>query len=494
MSGPADSAAARGRFWQTYGQVFASRQIAAMLLLGFSSGLPLALTAGALQAWLTVEGISIKTIGYFALVGLPYTFKFVWAPLLDRFEPRWLGRRRAWIFAFQVLLAIACFLMARFDPATSINAMATLAVAIAFLSASQDIVFDAYRADLLSTEERGAGAAVSVLGYRLAMLVSGGAALIIADQWLGWPDTYRLMGGLMLLLAAITLVCPRVPDAKRLLSSARAEWLGFVVMVAVGVGAWFGLSSLMRLLPLEGGSRFTVLGLETATMVLTGLAAILAARKVGFPSFLAPWDAFFSRRHAVLLLLLIVLYKLGDAFAGSLTTSFLLRGVGFTQTEVGAINKGLGLVATIVGARAGGAWLSNRPLYNALMLFGILQAVSNFGYWLLAVLPKSYALMAAAIGVENLCGGLGTAAFVAFLMALTDMRFSAAQYALLSALAAVGRVYVGPASGVMVESFGWPSFFMLTVVTALPGLLLLWWLREDVRALGSVKLGAAIDD
>ena len=181
-------------------------------------------------------------------------------------------------------------------------------------------------------------------------------------------------------------------------------------------------------------------------------------------------------------------------FAGSLTTSFLLRGVGFTQTEVGAINKGLGLVATIVGALAGGAWLSSRPLYNALMLFGILQAVSNFGYWLLAVLPKSYALMAAAIGVENLCGGLGTAAFVAFLMALTDMRYSAAQYALLSALAAVGRVYVGPASGVMVESFGWPSFFMLTVVAALPGLLLLRWLRSDVRTLGAVKLGASVDD
>ncbi|NLD55752.1 MAG: MFS transporter [Burkholderiaceae bacterium] len=492
-----DGGAATSRspsLWQTYGQVFASRRIAAMLLLGFSSGLPLALTAGALQAWLTVEGISIKTIGYFALVGLPYTFKFVWAPLLDRFEPRWLGRRRAWIFAFQLLLAAGCFLMARTDPAASVEAMAALAVAIAFLSASQDIVFDAYRADLLSPEERGAGAAVSVLGYRLAMLVSGGAALIVADQWLGWPGTYRLMGAIFLLLATVTLFCPRIPDAQRLLSSARAEWLGFVVMIAVGAGTWFALSQAMRWLPLDGASRFGVLAVETLAMVVTGLAAILAARKVGFPSFLAPWDAFFSRRHAVLLLLLIVLYKLGDAFAGSLTTSFLLRGVGFTQTEVGAINKGLGLVATIIGALAGGAWLSSRPLYNALMLFGILQAVSNFGYWLLAVLPKSHALMAAAIGVENLCGGLGTAAFVAFLMALTDMRYSAAQYALLSALAAVGRVYVGPASGVMVESFGWPLFFMLTVVTALPGLVLLWWLREDVRALGSVKLGAPLDD
>ncbi len=486
--------AAAPALWRTYGQVFASRRIAAMLLLGFSSGLPLALTAGALQAWLTVEGISIRTIGYFALVGLPYTFKFVWAPLLDRFEPRWLGRRRAWILAFQLLLAGACFAMARLDPAVSVPWIAAMAVGISFLSASQDIVFDAYRADLLDPEERGAGAAVSVLGYRLAMLVSGGAALIIADQWLGWPDTYRPMGGLLLLLAVVTLLCPRVADADRLLSSARAEWTGFIVMVAVGAAVWFGLTRGAQWLPLAGASRFALLGIETLTMVLTGLAAIVAARKVGFPSFLAPWDAFFSRRNAIGLLLLIVLYKLGDAFAGSLTTSFLLRGVGFTQTEVGAINKGLGLVATIVGALAGGAWLSSRPLYNALMLFGILQAVSNFGYWLLAVLPKSYPLMAAAIGVENLCGGLGTAAFVAFLMALTDARFSAAQYVLLSALAAVGRVYVGPASGVLVESFGWPLFFMLTVVTALPGLCLLWWLRAEVRALGSVRLSGAVDD
>jgi PAT family beta-lactamase induction signal transducer AmpG len=178
-----------------------------------------------------------------------------------------------------------------------------------------------------------------------------------------------------------------------------------------------------------------------------------------------------------------VLYKLGDAFAGSLSTTFLIRGAGFTATEVGAVNKVLGLAATIVGALVGGAWLARRPLYGSLMLFGLLQAVSNFGYWLLSVLPKDYALMAAAIGLENLCGGMGTAAFVAFLMALTDRRFSAAQYALLSALAAVGRVYVGPASGVLVEAFGWPTFFVFTVGAALPGLVLLRWLRPQVMAL-----------
>ena len=472
-----------------YAQVFASRRIAAMLVLGFASGLPLALTAGALQAWLTVEGINIRTIGYFALVGLPYTFKFVWAPLLDRFEPPFLGRRRGWIVVFQLAIAVACLAMAQVDPKSRIDAVAMLAVLVAFLSASQDVVFDAYRADLLEAEERGAGAAVSVLGYRLAMLVSGGATLIIADQWLGWPDTYRLMGLLMALLAAATLWCPALERLALRTTRAAAELTGFAVMVIVGLATWWLTDRAGQLVLGAQPGRFAVLGVDTLVLIVTGFVAILAARKVGFPSFVAPWDAFFSRRHALWLLALIVLYKLGDAFAGSLTTTFLLRGVGFTQTEVGAINKGLGLAATIVGALAGGAWLSKRSLYQALMVFGILQAISNFGYWLLAITPKSYALMAAAIGVENLCGGLGTAAFVAFLMALTDVRFSAAQYALLSALAAIGRVYVGPTSGVLVENFGWPTFFTLTVIAALPGLVLLWWLRADVRALGKARVG-----
>ncbi|MGE0314668.1 MAG: muropeptide MFS transporter AmpG [Lautropia sp.] len=476
-----------------------------MLWLGFSSGLPLALTAGALQAWLTVEGVTIRTIGYFALVGLPYTFKFVWAPLLDRFEPPMLGRRRGWIVVFQLALALACFGMATLEPGRSIEAIAMVAVLIAFMSASQDVVFDAYRADLLDADERGAGAAVSVLGYRLAMLVSGGAALVIADQWLGWPDTYRLMGVLTGVLALGTLFCPAIPSVARALSPARVELVGFLVMVATGAVVWWVLSRIAAYAlgadgaagagdPAAAPSRVVVLMVDTGILATTGLAAILAARRVGFPSFVKPWDAFFSRRHAMALLVLIVLYKLGDAFAGALTTSFLLRGVGFSQTEVGTINKGLGLAATLVGALAGGAWLSRRSLYEALMIFGILQAVSNLGYWALAVLPKSYGLMAAAVGIENLCGGMGTAAFVAFLMALTDARFSAAQYALLSALSAVGRIYVGPASGVMVESLGWPAFFLATVFTALPGIGLLWWLRADVLALGKVKPAAAADD
>ena len=467
-----------------YAQVFANRRIAAMLALGFASGLPLALSTGTLQAWLTVTGVDIKTIGFFALAGLPYTFKFIWAPLLDRFEPQLFGsgRRKRWLLITQLLLAANCFVMATIDPKTSIGALGACAVAIAFLSASQDIVFDAYRNDLLDAKERGAGAAVSVLGYRLAMLVSGGLALILADQWLGWPDTYRLMGLVFIVIALVTIFTPNVTTPFRPTSSARAEWLGFFAMLAAGGLVYLVLSQTPwpSLLGDVANNRFGKLAIDSVVMMLSFAAGLLAARKVGFPSFDAPWDAFFSRRHAIWLLALIVLYKLGDAFAGALSTTFLIRGVGFTATEVGAVNKVLGLIATIVGALLGGVWLAKRPIWSSLMLFGILQAVSNFGYWLLAIMPKNYSLMAAAIGFENLCGGLGTAAFVAFLMALTDKRFSAAQFALLSALAAVGRVYVGPASGVLVEAYGWPQFFVLTVIAALPGLLLLLALRRTI--------------
>lgn len=461
-----------------YLEVFASRRVAAMLVLGFASGLPLALSAGSLQAWLTVSGVDVGTIGFFALAGLPYTFKFVWAPLLDRFEPPRIGRRKGWLLATQLALAAACFVMSGLDPGDSIEAVGACAVVIAFVSASQDIVFDAYRSDLLGARERGAGAAVSVLGYRIAMLVSGGLALILADQWLGWPGTYRLMGVVFGVLSVVTLFAPTTGAPGGGTTSVRRELAGFAAMLGAGLAVYLASRALVwETLP---AGSFERLALQSLSMVVAFAASIRAARLAGFPSFVEPWDAFFARDRAWALLALIVLYKLGDAFAGSLSTTFLIRAAGFTQTEVGAVNKALGLAATIVGALAGGAWLSRRPLYGALMTFGVLQAVSNVGYWLLSVVPKNFALMAAAIGVENLCGGMGTAAFVAFLMTLTDARFSAAQFALLSALAAVGRVYVGPASGAIVQSVGWPTFFVWSVVAALPGLLLLAWLRRTI--------------
>ncbi|GAB1576396.1 muropeptide transporter [Bordetella petrii] len=394
-----------------------------LLVLGFASGLPLALTGGTLQAWATVDGVSLEEIGFLTLVGSAYTLKFLWAPLVDRYVPPLLGRRRGWMLVTQWLLAAAIMAMGALSPATALLPLALLAVAVAFFSATQDIAFDAYCTDVLRREERGAGAAIKVLGYRLAMVVSGGLALILADQWLGWGPTYVLMGALMLACSLATLWAPepeRPATAPRNLGQAVVE----------------------------------------------------------------PFREFFSRRGAYTVLALIVLYKLGDAFAGALSTTFLIRGAGFDPTEVGTVNKVLGLAATIVGALAGGSLMARWGLFRSLMAFGILQAISNLGYWVIAVAPKSIWLMGAAVGIENLCGGLGTASFVALLMALCQHRFSATQFALLSALSAVGRIYLaGPLTPPLVHWLGWPGFFLLTVAIALPGLLLLWRQRRTIDAL-----------
>lgn len=404
-----------------YLEIFRSRRVAVVCLLGFSSGLPLALTTGTLQAWMTVSGVNLATIGIFTLVGIPYTWKFLWAPFMDRYVPPFLGRRRGWIAGTQMLLGIGIAIMGALDPATMPWALAALALMVAFISASQDVVFDAYRADVLRPVERGIGAAVSVLGYRLAMLVSGALALILSDQ-IGWQNTYWLMAALM--------------------------------VGAIGV---------------------TLLGPEPEVVV--------TPPKTLTEAVVEPLREFFARHGAWGLLLLIVLYKLGDAFAGSLTTAFLIRGVEFTPTEVGAINKGMGLAATLVGVVFGGVLMARLGLFKSLLLFGILQAISNLTFMWLASVGKDYGVMILAVGFENLAGGMGTAAFVALLMAICDKRFTASQFALLSALAAVGRVYVGPASGYMVEAIGWTTFFGFTFFIALPGLFLLLAMRRDIEKL-----------
>jgi len=377
--------------------------------------------SGTLQAWATVEGVSLEQIGFLTLVGTAYTLKFLWAPWIDRYVPPFLGRRRGWMLVTQLLAAAALMLMGKLSPGQSLLPLALLAVAVAFLSATQDIAFDAYRTDVLRGSERGAGVAVSVLGYRLAMLVSGGLVLVLADRWLGWGHTYLLMGALMAVMALATLAAPEPEQAVTPPRSLRA-------------------------------------------------------------ALIEPFGEFFRRPGAWVLLALIVLYKLGDAFAGALSTTFLIRGAGFTAEEVGYVNKIMGLGATIFGALVGGALLARLGLYRALLLFGLAQALSNLGYWLLSVSPPSILLMAAAVGVENLCGGLGTAAFVALLMSLCNQRYTATQFALLSALSVVGRTYLaGPLTPPLVNALGWPGFFLLTVAIALPGLGLLWWRRAEVE-------------
>ena len=396
------------------------------LVLGFASGLPLALSTGTLQAWLTVEGVELKTLGWLTLLGLPYTYKFLWAPLLDRYHVPglggWGGRRRGWMVVLLLAMAATLFAMSMQTPNSSNDSLwgiAALAFALVMLSASFDIVFDAWRAESLTAAQRGLGAAWSVIGYRLAMLTSGGLALMLADLYLGFAGVYRLMAVFCLLLALTAMAAPQP---------------------------------------------------TTVTAPRSLMAAVIE-----------PFKEFFGRGGAVLILVTIILYKLGDAFAGSLSTAFLIRGAGFTPAEVGAVNKGMGLLATLVGGLAGGLLMSRISLWKALLIFGLLQAITNLGFWWLAAFPPSLAGMTAVVLLENLAGGMGTAAFVALLMALCDVRFTATQFALLSALASIGRVVVGPVAGVTATDWGWANFFLLSTAAALPGLVMLFAIKPHLE-------------
>jgi PAT family beta-lactamase induction signal transducer AmpG len=514
----------------------AAHRLIAVTLLGFASGLPLALTGQAMQAWLSVEGLDIATIGFLSLVGLPYTFKFLWAPLMDRFELPLLGRRRGWLVLTQLALAVALFALAGTSPSAATRAFALLAVSVAFMSASQDVVIDAYRTDLLHARERGLGASLSVLGYRLAMIVSGGVAFIWTDPAQGagwsWPQVYRLMAALMIGAAVLSaLALPRVPHVTAGHTVARHDVLGFlavVAAVAVGVALTdrFG-AGLARfvLTPLWTAETATPLQLKWTELValLLGIAVTLplaawAARRARFETLLSGLSNYFAQPGAAAFLVFIVLYKLGDAFAGSLMTPFLLKAMAYGSAEVGVVNKVVGLWLTIAGALVGGALMIKLGLWRALLVFGVLQMASNLGFWWLAVVgrgvlpglvipPFDWGFVQLAqqtpvdggllmvIAFENISGGMGTAAFVAFLMSLCNHRFTATQYALLSAFASVGRVWVGPLAGVLAESIGWPAFFVVSTIAAVPALAMLWALRGAVRALevDPAAAGAADD-
>lgn len=505
-------------------------------LLGFASGLPLALTGQALQAWLSMEGLDVATIGFLSLVGLPYTFKFLWAPLMDRFDLPGLGRRRGWLVLTQLALAGALMLLAATNPEDSLQVFALFAVAIAFLSASQDVACDAYRTDLLPSAQRGLGSSLNVMGYRLAMILSGGVALIWTDPQQGggwsWPQVYRLMAGLMVAAAVLSAtILPRLRPVDHPRSLARNDLIGFVaVLAAAAVGylitdhMWTPLAH-WALQPLWANSTLSEAlqqrWIDLAALLL-GLAttlplATLAARRAHFDTLLSGLRNYFSQQGAVAFLLLIVLYKLGDAFAGALMTPFLLKTMAFASAEVGLVNKVMGLWLTIFGAVLGGALMLRLGLWRSLMLFGVLQAASNLGFWWLAVSGKGalpglvvpafdFGFVALkqptevdggllmVIAIENLTGGMGTAAFVAFLMSLTSQRFTATQYALLSAFASVGRVWVGPLAGVLAESIGWPTFFLLSTALACPALLMLWRQRASICALEPSPAGGALSD
>jgi PAT family beta-lactamase induction signal transducer AmpG len=503
---------------------------AAILVLGFASGLPLALTGVALQAWLTMDGLDLAQIGFLSLLGLPYTFKFLWAPLMDRVDLPWLGRRRGWVVLTQLLLAVALLALAGVSPSAALPAFAALGVGVAFLSASQDVVIDAYRTDILPPGERGIGSSLYVMGYRIAMVLSGGVALIWTDAVHGggmsWPDVYRVMAALMAAAAVFSLVAlPRLALAPAgLHDPTRAplgrDLRGFVaVAAAVAAGVWltqrFGTPLAGQILSPWFGDAVAKGSLAAKWVdllaLLLGLAVTLplaafAARAARFDTLLSGLDAYFRQPRAWAFLGFIVFYKLTDAFALSLQTPFLLKGVGFGAAEVGVVNKLIGLLLTVSGALLGGALMLRLRLARSLLVFGVLQMLSNLGFWSLAVHGKGWLPgwtlpamdlgfvrlaqptpvdggLLLAVAAENLASGMGTAAVMALLMALTNKRFTATQYALLSAFVSIGRVWVGPLAGVLAEAIGWPAFFLVAMAMALPSLLWLPLLWKPIRAL-----------
>ncbi|MCW5588381.1 MAG: MFS transporter [Legionellales bacterium] len=402
-------------------QGMSHRRILITAFLAFSSGLPFSLTGTTLQAWLSEAGMNIKTIGLLGLVGLPYVLKFLWSPLMDRFVPPFLDRRRGWIALMQLGLFATLLAMATWQPHQGTWVIASLALLVAFFSASQDIVIDAYRADLLHDTERGLGAAVTMGGYRLAIIVSGAFALGSA-YYIGWHLTYAIMAVLMLI------------------------WVGITCMG------------------------------ETPSGHIQPPRSLHAA-------VIEPFIQFLSRSHAVGLLLLIMTYKLGDAFASSLVTPFLLKGLGFNLIQVAEMNKLVGMLSSIVGSFVGGFILLRLDLYRALLGFGVLQAISNVMYLWLALAGKVYWLLALTVFAENFCSGLGLSAYFALLMALCDKRYSATQYALFSAAFALVRVLISPLAGAIAAHFGWIDYFIFSIVLCLPGLLLVLRLRKLIIAL-----------
>ena len=512
------------------GRLHAVHRGVAILVLGFASGLPLFLSSVTLQAWLTVAGVDLARIGFLSLLGLPYTFKFLWAPLMDRIDLPLFGRRRGWIVATQAAIALALVGMASVSPIEALPVFASLGLLMAFVSASQDIVVDAYRADLLPAAERGIGASLYVSGYRLAMVLSGGVALIWTDTVTGdgmsWPAVYRVMAALMAGAAVFSLIAlPRLAQpAARLRDPQRApigrDLAGLAaVLAAVAAGAWItqhllGPVAGWLLSPWGGDvaakgslvAKWVDLVALLMGVVVTLPLALFAARRVRFETLLSGLDAYFRQPQAWSFLGFIVLYKLTDVFALSLQTAFLLKGVGFAPAEIGVVNKLFGLGLTVFGALLGGALMLRLRLARALLVFGILQMVCNAGFWWLAVHGKGalpgwtmpamdlgFVRLAQptpidggllmAVATQNLSSGMGTAAILALLMGLINRRFSATQYALLSAFASIGPVWVGPIAGVLVEAIGWPSFFLVAMATALPSLLWLPALWRPIQAL-----------
>lgn len=411
--------------WRDSVALYRDRRILAILFMGFSSGLPLALTLGTLSIWLREDGVTLKTIGFFSLAGLSYNLKFLWAPLADRaaipFLTAKLGRRRSWAIAIQIPLALAILSLGLTDPQSHAIATALVAVIVAFLSASQDIVIDAYRVELLTEDEQGDGAAATQLGYSIGMIASSAGALYLA-QYFGWRAAYAVMAGLMS-VGIVTVLMTREPQA--------------------GVARR------------TGGLREAVID---------------------------PFLDFAKRRDWLLILIFVVLYKLGDAIAGKLSGPFYID-LGFEKSEIANISKVFGTIAVMVGVVIGGTLATKIGAMKALLIGGVLQSLSNLMYIVQLRAGHDLLALTGTIATENITGGMASAAMVAFLSRLCSVQYTATQYALLSALATLPRTLLTAPTGTIVDLYGWQNFFLAATAACLPGLMLLLWLiRRDPLA------------
>lgn len=409
--------------WLAAARVYLEPRVLLVLALGFSSGLPLLLTLSTLSVWLAEEGVSKTAIGLFALVGAPYTFKFLWAPLIDRARApilsRLLGRRRGWAALIQLALAGAILALGATHPSADPFATALAAVVVAFLSASQDVVLDALRIELLEERQQGAGAAVYVMGYRLGMLAAGAGALFLAEA-LPWFWVHAAIAALMVVGLVATLLSPEPTEAPAPAAGRRFDqWL--------------------------------------------------------YDSVVAPFADFLRRPGWLSILAFVALYKFGDSLAGVMANPFYLE-MGFTKAEIAGVSKIFGLWATLIGGALGGLAVARLGILRSLFLCGLLQMLSNLLFAAQALAGHDIALLTLVIAVENVAGGMGTAAFVAYLSALCNVAYTATQYALLSSFMSFARTTLSSSGGALAEALGWVWFFGLTTLAAAPGLLLLVWL------------------
>lgn len=404
-----------------------SKRMLIVFLLGFSSGLPLALTGATLSAWLLEAGVDKTSIGIFAAVATPYSLKFLWAPFMDAIPfPKLsakFGRRRGWILATQIALMASIVGLAFADPSINPWFTAVMALVVSICSASQDIVIDAYRVEILNKEQQGMGAAMIQYGYRFGMLASGAGALALADQ-VSWFTTYMVMSALVVVGIVTILVSPEPEVSAEVKPQMPGRWL--------------------------------------------------------HDTILNPFTDFMTNKHWVLILLFILLYKLGDAFLGVMTNPFLLE-IGFTKTEIAAIVKVYGLGATLLGVFLGGLMSMRIGMIRTLWICGIGHALTNLMFLVQAKVGADGQVLAAGIFLENLSGGMTASAFVAFISSLCHARYTATQYALLSSIAAVARTWLTTSAGWTVDTFGWEIFFIVAVLLAVPGLALLWVLGKDQK-------------